>query len=150
MPKVGQVTRQPVEQPEQEAVGFRLEQGSVEGLAVHIYDLERLDQQARQALFGGKLDLTRGVRMSQDKADDVGIVFKCPLLEAACLLDVLRSEDRKLGQPETRCWVRRKGWTRLPATAVLTLTGDGELRLNPEWFPSAPVMAKPMQARKVF
>lgn len=126
-------------------------------LAVNCFDIDRLDSQTRQLLFGGgsncRFDLSGQVQVG--KGDERGIVLRGDLLTLALALDWVRSQDREVGDVETRVYVKdgRGVWRRVPRSAVLTeedevlQEGDGSekmsYRLNPELFPDDVEKAPP-------
>lgn len=115
-----------------------------ERLAINLFDLKRLDPAARAKLFPkGVLDLAAVLNVEPGKKDGRAVAFACEMVKAAVILDVTRSNDRKLGLPETRAYLRRgKVWVKLPADAVLTVVRDGACVLDPDLFrlpPAAPV-----------
>lgn len=114
-------------------------------LALNLFDLDRLDPQLRASLLGGKLDLSRPIRLG--KADEVAVGLVCSTLTAALAIDVIRSEDRRHGDEPTRAYIHRGDWERLDPSAVLTVMREGKSRLNPIFFsrvlessPAKPVM----------
>lgn len=110
-----------------------------ERLAVALADLDRVDPSIRGKLLAGRLDLTSTVRVGQDRMEDVpAVVFICPLLEAAIICDVLRSHDRKAGDPPTGIYINKAAsWSRVTNNTVLTVLVDGKARLNPVIFSDA-------------
>ena len=113
-------------------------------LAINLFDLTKIDLFVRQMLgLAAKLDAKAGpIRVDRDRPDETAVAFHCltatDLLMAAALCDVIRNNDRKVGDVPTRTYLKRQVWSRLPGFAVLTLVdADGTLRLNPEWFPES-------------
>ena len=113
-------------------------------LAINLFDLTRIDPLVRQMLgLAAQLDAAAGpIRMDKDRPDETAVAFRSTdeddLLKAAAVCDVVRSNDRKVGDAPTRTYLKRQVWVRLPSAAVLTLVGEnGDLRLNSEWFPEA-------------
>lgn len=118
-----------------------------ERLAVNLTDLDRLPAAARAALLGGKLDpKAENLARVAGKPEEVGVVFTCPLLKAACVCDVLRASDRNLGDNPIRVYVQAQPgapWYRLPKDAILVYTkSDNSLVLNPELFPESGKLAE--------
>lgn len=126
MPLIGQSTSNPKNE-------------RIERLAVNLYDItntNRLPDSIRQMLLLDKLDLSTPIRTDPERLDEAAVAFNCDLLSAACIIDVLRSHDRKAGDYPTRAYLRRaSAWNKLPGHAVLTEVVDGKPRLNPDWFP---------------
>lgn len=109
----------------------------VEAIAVVIADLDRIVPSIRQMALSGKLDLSTPIRVDPERMDETAVRFSCDLLTAATLCDVIRANDRKAGDHPTRVWVKRRAWTKLPGTAMLTLIERGAVVLDPEWFGAA-------------
>lgn len=117
-----------------------------EKLAVLLADLDRVAPSLRTGLLGGKLDLKTAVRVADEVA---AVMFTCDLLTAAAVCDLLRSEDRRCGNPPTAVYVRRdRAWAKLPGSAVLTVVVRGEMRLNPVVFAVEKVDDLPPPAAK--
>lgn len=123
-------------------------------LGINLFDLTRIPAIIRECLrLGDKIshDRSRVVKVDPDRIDETVVPFVCPLLEAALVCDVIRGQDRQGGDYPTRVYLFRRTWSKLTATAVLTLVRDGVPMLNPEWFPHdielAPV--KPLRRRAV-
>lgn len=109
-----------------------------ERLAVNAPDLDRLDPATLARLLGGRLDPAArlDLRGGNARSTDVALAFACPLVEAALACDALRELDRRAGEPPTRVYVRRRGWSRLPGAVPLTTPdGAGGYALNPDVFP---------------
>lgn len=102
-------------------------------LALNLFDLDRMEPSMRSSLLGGKLDLSRPIRLG--KADEVAVGLVCSTLTAALAIDVIRSEDRRFGDEPTRAYLHRGGtWERLDPSAVLTVLQGETPRLNPIFF----------------
>lgn len=117
-------------------------------LSINLFDLDRIAPEMRGPMLAGKLDLTKDVRAgegkSDERADERAVVFTCSLLEAAIIIDTLRSHDRQVGDFPTRAYLqRREAWNRIPSEAVLTVVRNGKCKLNPTWFPIEVSAAKP-------
>lgn len=114
-------------------------------LAINVFDLQRLAPAARASLLKGKMDEQAGtVRPDGGDVDEVGVMFRCGLLTAATVCEIVRGYDRKAGDRPARVYVRRAGrWSRLAADAALTLQSSAGLILNPALFPAA---AAPVRA----
>ncbi len=109
-----------------------------EQLSVNIFDLDRIESSIRQMLLGGKLDLSKALTIGE-RPDDRAVGFCCDLLSAACLCDIMRSNDRKFGDSPTRIYMRSRlnlPWFKIDANIVLTGLGEDEaIHLNPQIFP---------------
>lgn len=113
-----------------------------EALAVNLFDLDRIEETVRASMFADKLVLTDTVWVDRNRVDEIAVVFKCSILKAACLLDVVRGRDRRAGDHPTRAYIRRRRvWDKIPADALLTLVEDGQTVLNPAVFK---IEAKPL------
>ena len=123
-----------------------------EKLAVSLVDLDRVAPALRAGLLGGKLDLSRAIRVGQDRTEDVpAVVFSCDLLTAATVCDILRSHDRQHGDPPTGLYIcKDRAWVRVTNDTVLTVVVGGKTRLNPAVFPAALTDAAPPPAKKLF
>jgi hypothetical protein len=148
--------RQPETPPAVEAAEKRKER-----LAVNIFDLDRLSPLVRGKLFrdgeGDRIDLTHAVRVGPEK-DEAAVVFTCPLLTAATVCDILRSNDRKFNQEirerglkgheerQTRVYLfRGRSWVPVPRDVILTRqTPDKQVILNPNVFPLKPTFVEPV------
>lgn len=108
-----------------------------ERLAVSLTDLDRVPMELRGPMLAGKLDLTQAVRVGTDRVEDVpAVAFTCDLLTAATVCDLLRSNDRKRGDPPTGLYIcKDRSWTRITNSAVLTVLASGRVALNPAVFP---------------
>lgn len=108
-------------------------------LALSIPDLLRVDETVRAMLLGGKIDQSQPLRIDPRRADEIAALLTCPLLDAACIADILRGRDRKARQPPCRVYLQKRAggaWQRLPGSAVLVESnGNGEIELSAEWFP---------------
>ncbi len=71
-----------------------------------------------------------------DRVGETALAFKCDLLRAALLCDIIRNHDRQLNQSATWVYIKKGDnlWSRLPDAAVLTALIDDKAQLNPEWF----------------
>lgn len=128
-----------------------------ERLAVSLADLDLMDLELRNHLFGGRLDLSVPIRTDGDNADSAAIALTGPLLAVACACDAARAQDREIGVTPLRVYVcRATSWQRLPADAQLTVMAEGRAALNPEIFPesanpvplSAPTQSIPGRFRR--
>jgi hypothetical protein len=127
----------------------KMDRLSPERLAVSLKDLNRMVPEVRRKMTEGKLDLTEIVRVGE-KENTPALAFSCDLLTAATICDIIRSEDRRVGDTPTGVWIFRRAWTRVGGGILLTIMVDGEVRLNPEVFsvevevvaPAAPTFNK--------
>jgi len=107
-------------------------------LALNLFDTDRMAPELRSKLLAGKVNLKETVNVDLDRVQtSVAIVFTCDLLTAALVIDIVRSEDRKVNGPLTRAYINRGGtaWSRLPNNVVLTVAEAGKpTRLNPQIF----------------
>lgn len=116
----------------------------IEKLAVALADLDRVDPELRGPLLAGRLDLTTAIRVGADRAieDTPVVMFTCDLLTAATVCDILRSNDRKLGDQPTRLYIHRgQSWSRVNFNEILTVLVAGKVKLNPLVFPSVQLEA---------
>lgn len=116
-----------------------------ERLAVNLPDLDRVEPIIRGILLKGRLDLSDVVKVGGDNFDEMGVLFTCPLLQAACICDTLRNHDRRAGDYPTRIYLQRgpgRAWEKLAGRIVLTDVVDEKVRLNPEIFSPEPVTAE--------
>jgi len=120
-------------------------------LGINIFDLGRINSSMLGMLrLAEKIDHVP-IRFDLSRLDEGGVAFSCPLLDAACLCDVIRCHDRKAGDYPTRVYIFRKAWSRLPSHAVLTRVRENgdKCELNSEWFGTkeVPVFAPPKRKR---
>lgn len=109
-----------------------------ERLAVNAVDLGRLDAVTLVKLTSGRVDFAARVdlRDGDPRSEEVAVECTGPLLDSAVMCDMLRDLDRRADEKPTRVYVRRRGWTRLAGTVLLTVPdGRGGFRLNPDVFP---------------
>ena len=128
-------------------------------LAVNLADLDRIDPFVREAMgLAQKLDATAPIYTDPDRWDETAVAFRCDLLTAACLLDVIRDHDRRAGAAVTRTYVNKGyGWVKLPGGTTLVLPGVSYKgttvadRLNPDVFNvAAEHAAAPPKVERVF
>jgi hypothetical protein len=106
-----------------------------ERIGVNLFDLQRVLPEVRGMLLAGKVDVSRVYTTDPRRGDERAVEFTCPLLDAACICDVLREHDRRAGDDPTRVYLRReKVWEKLPAESLLSVVEDGECVLNPKLF----------------
>ena len=112
-------------------------------LAVHLFDLDRVDPMIREFMLVKNLDARSPIRLDPDDALQVGVPFKCDTLMAACICDTLRVHDKRIGDPPTRVYLRRRGtWSLIPDEAILTKVVNGSPRLDPMLFPDSVKLVK--------
>ncbi len=130
------------------------EQDRTEKLAIAVACAEAAVARGDGMLVAGRLDLSTVLRVGQgEKIDDVAAVpFRCPLLEAAIVCDVLRSNARRLGHPPPELYISRDGgrWVRITYSTVLTIVSAGKTKLHPKVFPTEAVMGPPPKVRPLF
>ncbi len=114
-------------------------------LAISLKDLlEQVPEELRIKLTAGRLGVSKTVGAGRD--DDPAVVFKCDLLAAAAVCDLIHSNDRETGNPPTGVYLyRNSAWWRVTNQTVLTILDGGAVRLNPAVF-SVPVELAPMTA----
>lgn len=120
-------------------------------LAIALPDLDRVSSEMRAKLLAGRLDLTQIIRVGQDRMEDVpAVVMTCDLLTAATICDILRSNDRQVGDPPTGLYLLKStSWSRITNNTVLTVIVDGKVALNPVVFGGTLVEGKPLAAKAV-
>ena len=121
-----------------------------ERLAVNLFDLLRLNEFVRATMVTPLLNPDKAaiVRPDPSRLDEGAVEFACPLLQAACVMDVLRAHDREAGDHPTRTYLRRaEAWVKLPAAALLTIINNGKAWLNPELFPLTAIPTGPKPRR---
>lgn len=113
-------------------------------LAICEEDLERIDPIVRANTLKHRLDLEHPFRVFSN-SNEIGVVFVCRLLDAAIICDIIRSEDRKGGDIETRIYIQEEGrqWQRVGKSAVFAVTVGGKLVLNPKLFQTE-IVHKPL------
>lgn len=107
-------------------------------LAINLYDLDKYSEEDRRKI-AAMLDLQNPIKTDWDKnpeqsQDERAVVFKENLLSAAMVCDYLRARDKQQGVTATRLYLKRKEWSRIPATKVLTKIVAGKCILNAEVF----------------
>lgn len=109
-----------------------------ERLAINLFDLQHLHPFIHGMLterFDGRKESL--IWVDRSRMDETAVPLLGPLLDTACLVDILRAEASKFGN-ECRAYLcRARAWVRLPASAVLTVVENGKPRLAEEWFPGA-------------
>jgi hypothetical protein len=111
-----------------------------EKLAIALDDLDRIHPSIKGGLLGAgycKVDLGNIFRVGEGrvKGGRAMVAFRCSLLEAATICDIVRSHDRKVGDPETFVYMKRgEEWCQVFGTKTLTVVADGKVALNPEVF----------------
>ncbi len=108
-----------------------------EGVAINVFDLDNVDPALRKSLLSGNLILSDTIWVDRNRTDEVGIVFRCPVTEAAKICDIIRGLDRKAGRTPTRTYLRRsRTWSKIPHNVPLSITDvkTGEVFLSPRLF----------------
>lgn len=106
-------------------------------LALPVSVLELIDPGLRERLsLASRLERTP-IRLDSDKVHIVA--FSCDLLTAALICDIIRSNDRKLGDRASPIYRQRSPggkWVRASDTTVFTTTDtDGKAHLSVDVFP---------------
>lgn len=120
-------------------------------VAINLFDLQRLQSGVRSPLLRGKLDL-KAPTMRAGGGDEVGAVFRCDLLTALLVCDIIRSHDVRDGRSQTRVYAtdRNGRWYRLPDEAALTIKSTEGMIPNPTFFANElSVVAPPIAPVKV-
>lgn len=115
-----------------------------ERLSINLLDLDRLARLAYERMIL-PYTIKKAIQLGQ-AVGDVGIEFNCPLLQAAAICDMIRSEDRKSGDCPTRIYLHNgRYWKKLDDGAVLTRLVDGKAQLHPKIFdvPAIAAVAPP-------
>ena len=122
-----------------------------ERLAVSVFDLDPIHAVVK-AMLAGRVDFRREAVVKVGK--DAAAPLICSLLDAAVVLDLLRSECRRVGDPAPRVYVRRDGrWSAVPPETVLTVLNGAGPELSQTVFPppkTAPVWVPPPKTRVEF
>lgn len=106
-------------------------------LAIGIYSLDRLDPELFKRVLAPRLDPQRVVEVTLGTQVVRAIPFKddISLLTAAMAVDILRSENRKAGQPEIDVYrLRQPEWRPIAADEVLTVQVKEKFILNQRIF----------------
>ncbi len=112
-------------------------------LAINLWDLERLDPAMRRRLLAGRLG-GQHVRVDPERRDEVAVPFACDLLTAAIACDLIRAQDREVGDRPARVYLRKgKAWVKLAAGALLTAEVEGKAVLDPDLFAAPCVEIRP-------
>lgn len=107
-------------------------------IGVNLFDLSRMEPLMRGKLLMGKLDTTTPVVFNKEHPDETGLVFICPLLQAATCCDIIRSEDRRFDRSPTRVYrCVNEVWTRLAMNTALTRVVSGIVVLSDVLFIAA-------------
>lgn len=98
-------------------------------------DIFRIPEFIRKQMFVGKLDLSAPINVDPDRFDQAAVAFACDDLTAACIADVVRSHDRRVGDYPCRAYVRRaRAWSKVTAAETLSIVVGGRPMLNPNLF----------------
>lgn len=104
-------------------------------VAINVFDLDGLGSEVRKKLLVPRLHLDGAICVDRKGKDEHAVVFSCSALEAGTACDIVRSEDRRAGRPETRVYLGQKGrWTKVPSHLALTVVRNGATVLNPAVF----------------
>jgi hypothetical protein len=123
-----------------------------ERLGIWFADVEKLPPQMRLEILP-HLDLTRILRVGQGEKNEEqpALAFKCPLLQAALICDLIRSHDRAVGARPSEIYLNRSGeetaWRRVVYSMALTVMVNGKAMLNPELFVGVNVVPPSKQVR---
>lgn len=109
-----------------------------ERLAIWVPDLDRIPEQMRAGILP-HLDLAKVHRVGQGEKNEEqpAVAFKCPLLQAALICDLIRAHDSGAGERPTELYLNRGGdrWPRVTYETKLTVMGPGgKFVLNPAVF----------------
>lgn len=121
-------------------------------LAIWLSDVERLPPQMRLEMYP-HLDLNKIHRTGKGERieESPTLAFKCPLLQAALICDVVRSHDRKVGARPSELFVNRSGdddgWRRIVYGDMLTVVVNGRAILNPAVFGGTVMVDEPAEVR---
>lgn len=133
-------------------------------LGINLFDLDQVDPDLRKKLLVDKegkerVNRANAVHVELDRiSPTMAVVFTCDILTAALVIDILRSECRRLGKELIRGYINRGGesWARLLSRQVLTILDENRKpQLNPEIFrpdepvePSEPIA--PLEPERMF
>lgn len=111
-----------------------------ERLALNIHDLDRLPAEERKKLLAGRIDPKGSIvwPYGEEAPESVAIPLTCPLLQAAILVDVIRSKDREAKREPCQVYIERDGeWVEVEKDAVFSTLYNGRFLLNHSVFPPA-------------
>lgn len=91
-----------------------------EELAINFLDLEKIHPELHAKLqLSQRLDVDNLLKVEGGKS--IALKFTCPLLTAAIICDIMRSQCKKAGEPIIRVYLKRSdAWTKLSDSAILT------------------------------
>ena len=123
-------------------------------LAANLYDLDRVPEMIRECLNFRNVFMRMAVTTDPDRVDEAAIPFRCDLLTAACICDMIRTHDRGVKDYPTRVYIRKKvAWEKVPANINLTTIEDGDPVLNPVVFGGGrsplPAIGVPLKAERL-
>lgn len=102
-------------------------------IAINLDDLDRMPDVIRRKLLAGKVAV-KPIRVNSIN-DETAVPFTCDDLTAACICDLIRSNDAKLEETPTRVYLKRgAGWNRLRTEDSLSILIDGRPMLSPALF----------------
>ena len=131
---------------------IKIETVSKERLALNLFDIDRIDPLIG-IVMGGKLDLSKAIKVDPDRLDETAVAFSCDLLTAACICDTIRTHDKAVKDYPTRVYIfRRSAWSKVAGQGHLSIVVDNKCVLNPKIFSSVPAAndAEPLKAKKMF
>ena len=123
--------------------GVTVRRGDSERLAFELACIDRIPADLSLKLgLANKLDFTETIAATGSHGPAPAVVFKCSLLEAAVVCDLVRSYDRRMRNPISGVFVSRNGgvWVRIQNWMQLTLkepdpdSGKERVVLNPRAF----------------
>jgi hypothetical protein len=115
-------------------------------LAINLADLDRLEPEHKAHLLKDKLS-PKLIVVDMNDPKEVALAFKCGLLSAAMVCDIIRIQDWKAGDYPTRVYIRRDRsnpnamWSKIPDKVPLAVKCNGTWVLNRAVFRQA-VMGK--------
>lgn len=124
-----------------------------EQLAIHLADLDRLDQSTVKTLLAGRVSVDGVVKVDVERPKELAVRFVCDLLTAATICQVIRGYDRLAGDSPTRLYVRNDvddEWRQVPGTMpLLRQLPDGTAVLEPSLFAPIPQGVVPLPTKMV-
>lgn len=105
-------------------------------LAVALEDLTRLPEEVRTSMLAGRLDVEHPIaHIGEPRLRKIAALeFCCDLLDAASIIDVMRSWDAQSANEPTRAYIKNDepdaAWRKIPGNMQLTLVVGNEVVLN--------------------
>lgn len=105
-------------------------------LSIALEDLARVPADKRAQMFFGRLDYENPISHAGEARNESvpALEFTCPLMEAAAIIDLLRSWDAQANDKPTRAFVRAErvgaAWRKIPGHVALTLLRGDEVVVN--------------------